>query len=90
MSSNNSYRGLRQSSGWSDEPSQPKNGKRYIPPPDKIRKWAMESNEGGRAKCALCGESFAMYYIRLCKITAFRTDHVCNDCRKARNLTVAK
>lgn len=41
------------------------NGRKYIPSPAKIRQWAKESSEGGRARCPICGESFSMKHMRL-------------------------
>lgn len=66
-------------------------GKRhYIPDKDKLRQWAQESAEGGRATCAKCGHTFAMYYIRKVKISSFKTDFACVDCKKKYNLQVVK
>lgn len=66
-------------------PESPTKGRRYIPH-DKIRKWAMESKDGGRAFCEKCGHYFAMYYIRRVKLTPFRTGLVCCDCKKEHKL----
>lgn len=65
-------------------------GKHYIPPKEKIREWAHESKEGGRAVCEICGVGFAMYYIRFCRISAFKSGHVCLDCKKEHNLQAIK
>ena len=54
---------------------------RRMIPPEVLRKMAKASKEGGRATCEVCKETFAMYYIKLVKITAFKSGHVCLDCQ---------
>jgi hypothetical protein len=39
-----------------------KTGRRYIPSPEKIRQWAMDSREGGRFRCPGCKCSFSVTY----------------------------
>jgi hypothetical protein len=50
-------------------------------PPAVLRKIAKNSSSGGRATCFVCHETFAMYFIKLCKVAPFRQEHVCQDCR---------
>lgn len=58
--------------------------------PEKIRKMAKESRDGGRAMCEICRESFGMYYIKWVKITPFRSGHVCADCQREKGFQKAK
>lgn len=65
-------------------------GKRRFIPPAKIRQWASESTDGGTATCELCHTRFAMYYIVLVQIRAFKQGFVCKDCKKSHQLQVIK
>lgn len=58
-------------------------GGRGALPPAVLRKIAKNSSAGGRATCFVCHETFAMYFIKLCKVAVFRNEHVCQDCRGA-------
>lgn len=76
------------SANWPDERNHaaPK-GRRRVIPHEVIRRKAQESHEGGRGQCAICHDNFSMTYLNMCKVTCFRTDHVCKDCQKALGLT---
>ena len=65
-------------------------GKCRVIPAEKLREWAKASNAGGRARCAKCGESFAMYYMRFVKFTMFNKDWACVDCVKTHGLQVVE
>lgn len=62
----------------------PKKQKRRIPF-EFIREQAKASSEGGRAQCYFCKESFSMTYMRYCKVSSFRNEHVCCDCKRSHN-----
>jgi hypothetical protein len=72
-------------SGSSESPK-----RRRMIPKEKLREWAMESSDGGRAFCECCHHYFAMYYIRRVKLQAFRTGLVCVDCKKEKGLQEIK
>jgi hypothetical protein len=63
---------------------------RYIPSPDRIREWAHESNEGGRAQCWCCKVSFSMTHMRLCYVGFMKQELVCVDCKKLNAWQLAK
>jgi hypothetical protein len=53
-----------------------------VMPPAVLRSIAHKSESGGTAYCHYCNMRFAMYYMKMCKISSFLQDHVCADCRK--------
>jgi hypothetical protein len=67
------------------EPEQRGSGHPRVIPKDVLRKIAKASSSGGRAQCHYCHEYFAMYYMKMCKISHFLEDFVCVDCRKDHN-----
>lgn len=64
--------------------------RRYIPTKEKIREMAHESTDGGTAYCEYCHTTFAMYYMRLVRMGAFKKGFACVDCVKANNLDKVK
>jgi len=81
--------GCNQSSPDGSDSEKSKSGRRFIPPA-KIRQWANESTEGGTATCCKCHQRFAMYYIVLVKVSSFKEDFACKDCRKKYTLQVIR
>jgi hypothetical protein len=47
-----------------------------------IRAIMHASNDGGRAQCFYCGMSFSMQYMSMCRVSFFRNEFVCAQCRK--------
>jgi hypothetical protein len=69
-----------------NEPEPKSTNKRRVIPQSQLREMARVSNAGGRGRCFFCKTSFSMNYVRSVKITAFREELVCYDCRKERRL----
>jgi hypothetical protein len=57
-------------------------GKRKHIPLAVLREIAHQRTDGGTAICFVCHTQFAMYYIRRCRVSSFRIEHVCCDCAK--------
>lgn len=62
----------------------------WRPTKEQIRNMMHESSEGGRAICYFCVKGFSMKYMKLVRVTAFRAEFACKDCREERNLPEVK
>jgi hypothetical protein len=55
-------------------------------PAHLVRKMAMESSEGGRAKCDFCSHFFSANYVYAVRTSWISEAMACRDCIKSKNL----